>query len=180
MKRIGGFERLGDDFGITHAAAGVGQATHADDFVDRERKVQARTLRQHGQAFGPLLTRPVGEWTLVEADPAFTDRQLTTQGSEQGAFAGTIGSQHAQHFTGTQLDIDVRQYRAVATTYQQVVCPQHQERPRTSRYRKNGAPISAVTMPMGNSAGANNKRAARSASNSRLAPASNDAGSNTR
>ncbi|MNT38812.1 hypothetical protein D3C72_1750210 [compost metagenome] len=133
MKRIGGFERLGDDFGIAHAAAGVRQATHADDFIDRKRKAQARTLRQHGQALGSFLSRPVGERTLVEADPAFTGRQLTTQSGEQGAFAGAVRPQHTQHFTGAQLDIDVGQHRALATAYQQVVCPQHQERPRTSR-----------------------------------------------
>ncbi|MNI85544.1 hypothetical protein D3C73_1425480 [compost metagenome] len=109
------------------------QASHAHDFIDREGEVQARTLRQHGQALRPLLAWPVGEWALVEADRAFAGRQLAAQGREQGAFAGAVRSQHAEHLTGVQLDIDVRQYRAVATTYQQVVCPQHQERPRTSK-----------------------------------------------
>ncbi|MNG07132.1 hypothetical protein D3C84_904210 [compost metagenome] len=34
-------QRFGDDFGIAHAAAGVGQAPHADHFIDREGEVQA-------------------------------------------------------------------------------------------------------------------------------------------
>ena len=44
----------------------------------------------------------------------------------------------------------------------------------------DGAPISAVTMPIGNSAGASARRASRSASSRRMAPAIIEAGSNVR
>ena len=59
--------------------------------------------------------------------------KFIAQGGEQGAFAGAVRSQHAKDLTRMQLDIDVRQHGATAAPHQQVVCPQHQERPRTSR-----------------------------------------------
>ena len=48
---------------------------------------------------------------------------------------------------------------------------------RSSIQRKNGAPAAAVTMPIGNSAGATMVRLTASASSSRLAPSSAEAGS---
>ncbi|MNE16752.1 hypothetical protein D3C80_1097060 [compost metagenome] len=130
---VGGSERIGDDLGIAHPAAVVGQTAHADHFIDRKREVQARALGQHRQAFGPCLARPVSQVQTVEADLALAHRQLTAQGAEQRTFTGTVGAQHAEDFARTQFDIDVCQHGARTASYQQVVGPQHQERPRTSR-----------------------------------------------
>ena len=56
----------------------------------------------------------------------------------------------------------------------------NQKRLLSNKYKKNGAPIKAVTMPIGNSAGAKIKRAAKSANSNKLAPANAEAGNNTR
>ena len=106
--------------------------------------------------------------------------QLAAQGAEQGAFTGTVGPQHAKDFARLELKRDVRQNDLSTATDLQILRSQHQARPRSSKYRKNGAPMKAVTIPIGNSAGARASRATRSANNKRLAPARTEAGNSTR
>ncbi|MNC69651.1 hypothetical protein D3C75_1203700 [compost metagenome] len=107
-------------------------------------------------------------------------RQLATQHAQQAALACTIRPEHAHDLARVQLQVEVLQYFIPTTTQVQALDLQHQLRPLISRTRKNGAPINAVTIPIGNSAGANANRATRSASSISTPPANNEAGNTTR
>ena len=126
-------QRLQDDLRIARAAAGMGQTAHSDDFLDAKGEIQARALRQHRQAPGALRPRPVAERTPIQAHPPGAGRQLAGQGGEQGALAGAVGPEHAEHLARLQLQVDAAEHGALAAADFQLFCPQHQLRPRTSR-----------------------------------------------
>ena len=180
MSGIGSLQRGSDDLIIPDPAALMGQAAHADHFFDPKGEVQGRYLRKHGQALGSQRPGPVAQLAFIEPDIALVSLQLAAQSAEQGAFPGTVRPQYAKDFARFDLERDVGQYDLSTPTDLQILRSQHQARPRSSKYRKNGAPMKAVTIPMGNSAGASANRATRSANNRRLPPASTEAGNSTR
>lgn len=118
--------------------------------------------------------------TLIEPDTALVRMQFAAQGAEQRAFTSTVGAQHAKDFTRFKHKGDIREDNLSTAPDLQILRSQHQARPLSSKYRKNGAPMKAVTIPIGSSAGARASRATRSANNKRLAPANTDAGNSTR
>ena len=80
-------------------------------------------------SLNPMFLQP----PLVEPYIAVARLQLATQRTEQGALAGAIGPQHAEHFTRTQFQVDIRQHRARAALYRQIFRAQHQVRPRSNK-----------------------------------------------
>ena len=180
MLRIRGLECSGHDASISLTTAAMRQAPHRDHIFDLEGKAQRRTLRQYRQATRPLAIRPVVKRSPMQHDLPSGGFQLAGQSLQQGALARSVRAEHTRHLSRLQVQRNPIQRRDGATPYRQIAAYQHQTRSRSSRNRKNGAPSSAVTMPIGNSAGAITSRAATSASNSRVAPASAEAGKSSR
>ena len=180
MHHIGRLQRSTDYLCVTHATTLMGQAPKPHHFLDPKSEVQTRRLRQHRQTLRPQCTLPLRQLLPIQRHSALVGRQLSTHGSEQAAFTGAIGSKHPQYLARQQLQVHAGQNIFTTTADMQILDSQHQARPRNNRYKKNGAPIKAVTIPMGNSAGASARRATRSANSNKLAPARIDAGSKVR
>ena len=169
-----------DDLAVALATTGMGQSTQADHFVDTEGKPQTGRLRQHGQAPGAFLSGPGVQIASVQAHLPGTRGKLAAQRAQQATLAGTIGAEHTQYLARAQLQADIAQHFAATALEVEPFDVEHQLRTFTSRNRKNGAPMNAVTMPIGSSAGARARRAIRSANSNNVPPASSEAGSSTR
>ena len=86
-----------------------------------------------GRWLGPLRTLPILEFAVIQPDLAFIRLQLRAQRAQQRTFAGAIGAEHTQDFTGLQVQGHVGQYGFATTADLQVFHSQHQARPRNSR-----------------------------------------------
>ncbi|MNJ33123.1 hypothetical protein D3C77_278020 [compost metagenome] len=133
MPGICGVQRRVDDLLITDQSRTMRQSAHADHFFDLERESETGDLRQHRQALGSLLTRPVRQVSAIQGHAPLTGIQLTAQRTEQAAFPCTIGAKYAQHLVGLQRQADITQHLIAAPLQEQVFDTKHQVRPRSNR-----------------------------------------------
>lgn len=109
------------------------QAAHGHHLTHGKGETQAGALRQYRQASRPRLSWPTGQGLPVQADAALARRHFAAQGRQQRALAGAIGAEYPEHGARLHLQIDALQHQGVATAHAEIVRPQHQARPRTSR-----------------------------------------------
>ena len=144
-------------------------------------------MRQHRPAPGQFAGRKRGNIRTIQHNgtairPDFAGHEL-----EQGRLARTVRAYNHSHGRGLQLQIDRIDKGAATANEGEFVCCNHQSplRPElplrpSSRNRKTGVPMSAVTMPMGSSAGEATVRAMLSARMRSAAPPSAEPGSKKR
>src|SRR6185369_5144999 len=170
---------------LRSGAAGVARA-HMDDFLDREREGDVDMLRQHRAVMGEKARRIEVDVALLQLDPALCRAEIAGQHPQQRRFAGAVGADDRDHLAGLDAQIDRIDQRGAANhhrdrlRFEKGAHSETSPRWRSSMPRKNGAPIAAVRMPIGISAGATMVRASVSAPTSRMAPSRAEAGSSRR
>ena len=123
---------------------------------------------------------------LSPPDGEFTGgRNQSSEGMHQGRLAGAVRPDHGNPIAGCHIEIDAVDDVLAAEIDSEVAAPHcavgHAEtRLRRRTRRKNGAPIIAVTTPMGSSAGAMTVRAATSVRTRNAAPSMSDRGRSSR
>src|SRR5690625_2527669 len=166
----------------------MGDAAEQHDLLDLVTEMQVGQLRQHGPAAGEFL-QVLARQTLAEHLDVTLAAQLAADVPQQRALARAVATDDDDEFTAAQVQAHLAQQRPAGDAHFQLadlekVAAAHGSlrilRSRSSRYRKNGPPSTAVTIPIGSSAGTMMVRDTRSASMSSSAPSSALAGSSTR
>jgi len=167
-------------------------ATHCDDFADGEREGDRKLLREYGTQPGDVASGKLGERSAVEFDAAGGRFDVAGERTEQRRLSGSVRADDGEKFAAFHLEGNVGEQGGAVAFDAEAPRAQHDRtrgdcvvhvrgdhpqppsarRVVRRRTRKNGAPMSAVTTPSGNSAGARSVRAARSASIVTLAPSS--------
>src|SRR6185312_1230218 len=141
---------------------------------------------QHRAVMGERARRIEMDVALLQSDLPARRTEIAGQHSQQRRFAGAVGADDRDHFAGRNAQIDAVDQRGAADHHRDRLRFEnggHSEtspRWRSSIPRKNGAPIAAVRMPIGISAGATMVRASVSAPTISAAPNSIEAGSSSR
>ena len=177
---------ISDHRGIDRAAGFCGIGSHPHDFGDRERKHHIGMLRQDRPVLREGMRGKGFDGAAFQRDAAVGGAQFARQEPQQRRFAGAVGSDQGDDFAGFDRERDAVEDIAAVDPYHglggfdQRAHKVATDRCRSNKARKNGAPIAAVMMPIGTSAGAASTRAAVSAQSSRAPPSSIDAGSSRR
>ena len=159
--------------------------------VGAERKRQFYLLRHYCQLPGFLQRRPVLQRQVIEQDIALITAGFAADAFQQAGLARTVGTQHGEFFAVIQMQRYIIQQQTTGLAgyrQRQIADIQHNQTSgygccRTccsSKLRKTGPPMTAITSPTGKSAGASQVRAIMSASSNNEAPSNADAGSSKR
>ena len=163
--------------------AKVGIASQEHQVHNPEPQRQRGVLGNHGyhrRAFGRLEAR---KFSSFDANPSCRRLQNAADEPQDRRLAGPVGPDEPDELSSTRYQVEPLQHDIFLVSEMQVVDREHHIDtclPLLSRYRKNGAPQNAVTMPTGSSAGLATVRAARSARIKKPAPTRADIGSRNR
>src|ERR1035437_9014476 len=152
-----------------HAAVRV--AAERDEIADHERERGLLALRNERHAPGGLEPGERTDRNAVERDRPALRHEATEQRAHERALAAPVGPDDRGDRAARRVERDAVHRRPLGARVAQleIVKPDHVILRR--RERKNGTPISAVTAPSGNSAGARTVRATTSAATTSAPPA---------
>jgi hypothetical protein len=135
------------------------RAAHPDHLGDAEPEGQALLLQLDGAVPGQLAGGVRTEVAVLERDPAGGRVDVAGEHAEQRGLAGAVGPDQRDQLAGADVEVDVDEDRVAVDGDGDAlgVESDHAQPPAVRRARrisqkKNGPPISAVSMPMGRSA----------------------------
>ncbi|MNV86392.1 hypothetical protein D3C71_1804210 [compost metagenome] len=106
--------------GVVHGAqrprsGAVGEGTHLQVLLHRQRREQHAAFRHHGDAqAGQCLGRHAGHIGTVKTDAALARRHQPRDRAQQRGLARAVGADEGQHFADLQGNADTRKRLEVA------------------------------------------------------------------
>src|SRR5690606_37893037 len=133
----------------------MGRSPHEHDVERAVGKNSRLSLRHVCDTARNLRPWQIPKIIVAERHAPALRRKQAEKGLEERSLAASVGSEQAQHFAWRDSHGDVAPNRSFRITESKIVGRElhhdHPCRPRRSSQRKNGAPTTAVRMPIGTS-----------------------------
>src|SRR5262245_3261653 len=132
-------------------------APHHHHIDHTKGKMRGVRLRNVGDTAGNLGAGEKAHGHTVDEDLTRLSGQQAQNGLEERGLARAVGPKQADNLTGSQLDVDVPAHGLCSITKAKSARSEYwsahdqPSRPRANSHKKNGAPMTAVKIPIGTS-----------------------------